>query len=319
MKNTKVLLCYNNKGGVGKTSIVINLAETLGKDFGKKVLCIDNDSQNSLSFLANLPVNENGLFDDLENGHPDLGWLIGSYYISGKLPSYESVQRAIVTPIYHKKFKKEKSMQWEERELPFHFDLLPGYNKDLALTEILFYSANDCYILDPANRPKARSALKLIVDVIRETMDYDYLIIDCAPNLGLNSIQALLAGDELVIPVTPDFLSSAGLSNIIGNLQDLGRFVPNFHILGVVLNAYSGTKSDQLLVEDIEQYGKIMGLNIFENRLPRVNSMKKLSAEDGIAVLSNEKAYRHYNARMRSLAEEILNLEEKIKEEEANG
>lgn len=318
MKDTKVVLIYSNKGGIGKSTICVNLCETLGSKFGKKVLCIDSDSQNNASYILNVNTSENGLLDDPDEGHPDLGWLIGNYYWYGRMPNYETVKQAIMRPTYIKRVRKEKSMQWEDRTEKFSFDLIPGYNKDLSLTEITFLSSNsNMFILQPQNRAKAREILKYIIDVIRESFDYDYVIIDCAPSLGLSSVQALIAGDELLIPVTPDYLSALGLSNIIDNLLDLKRFVPSFHVLGVVFNMYSGTKGDDMLIRDIEEYGNYMNINVLNTRLPRVNQMKRLSSEDVISVLTNEAPFRKFNARMETLAQEIIDTEASEENEKA--
>lgn len=311
MKNTKVLLNYNNKGGIGKSTLSVNMCQVLGSKFGKKALLIDFDSQGNSSYLLNVRTNENGLLDDPENGHPNIGWLIGEYYWYGRKPNYETVKRSIIRPTYIRRVRPEGSMQWIDREEEFAFDLIPVYNKDLSLAEITFLSNNpNMYILQPGNKATAREAFKYVIDVLRESFDYDYVIVDCSPSLGWSSILSLTAGDELLIPVTPDYLSALGLSNIIDNLMDLKRFVPSFHILGVVFNFYSGTKGDDALIQDIEAYGKYMDINILKTHLPRVNQMKRMSSEEGIAALTNEAAFRKFNARMETLVREIISIEE---------
>ena len=312
MADTKVIIMYNNKGGVGKSSVTVNLAEIMGSLYNKKVLIIDNDAQNSLSFLCNVPINEYGALEH-EGGHPDLGSLIGAIQWDGldAVPSFEDLQEAIITPTYTRRVKVPNSMRWTDEEDSFSFDLLPGYNKDLSLVELMYVAPTDePWILQDDNRRYARYLLKLVVDQIKQYYDYDYILIDCPPSMAVLSISALVAGGELIIPTSPDMLSVVGINNIIMNLRELNRFVPDFHVLGILFNQYSGTKGDDRLVEDVEEYGRESGINVFKTRIPRVNQMKTVSSEEQIGVLMNTKPFRMFRESIISLAEEIMNKEE---------
>ena len=312
----KVLVVYNNKGGVGKTNLCVNLGEVLGSIYHKKVLLIDNDAQNSLSFLCNMPINEYGALEH-ESGHPDLGSLIGNIQWDGldAVPDFEDLREAIVTPTYTKRVKVPNSMQWKDEVVNFSFDLLPGYNKDLSLVELMYVAPTDePWILQDDNRRYARYLLKLVVDQIKKYFDYDYIIIDCPPSMAVLSISALVAGGELIIPTSPDMLSVVGINNIIMNLRELNRFVPDFHVLGILFNQYSGTKGDDRMVADVEQYGKESGINVFHTRIPRVNQMKTVSSEEQIGVLMKTKPYRMFRESIIALAKEIM---EKEKENDA--
>lgn len=315
---TKVILVLNQKGGVGKTTISINLGQILGDTFGKKVLLIDNDVQNSLTFLANEPINDYGALERPETGHVDLGYLIGSIQWDGleALPEYEDLEEAIITPTYMKRVKVPNSMQWTDEEDRFAFDLLGGYNKDLSLTEMIYVAQTDePFILQEDNRKYARYLLKMVVDRIKKYYDYDYIIIDTAPSLGILTINALLAADYLIIPCQPDMLSTVGLDVIIQNLVDLNRFVPNFNILGILFNMFTGTKSDSEMLAEVEEYGKQNQINVFNTRIPRVNQMKAMSREEGIAVMSNAKPFRMFKESIISLAQEVIDACEKEDDE----
>ena len=152
----------------------------------------------------------------------------------------------------------------------------------------------------------------MVVDKIKEYYDYDYILIDCPPSLGILSINALVASDYLVIPTTPDMLSTIGINVIIRNLNDLRLYVPEFNILGIVFGSYAGTKADDELIADVEEYGRETEINVFRTRIPRVNAMKNISSEEGIAVLNNNKVFRNYRASIISLAEEILAQTESV-------
>lgn len=317
-ESTKTILFLNQKGGVGKTTLSVNIAQILGERFGKKVIVIDNDVQSSASFLANLPVNEYGALEKPETGHPDLGSLIGNIQWDGfeALPEYEDLEEAIVTPTYMKRVRAPGTMMWADSEEKFAFDILGGYNKDLSLCEMIYVAqTEEPFILQPGNRKYARYLLKMVVDRIKKYYDYDYIIIDTAPSLGILTINALLASDYLIIPCQPDMLSTIGLDVIIQNLIDLNRFVPNFNILGVLFNMYAGTKGDDELIREVQEYGSTNGINVFSTRIPRVNQMKTMSREEGIAVMSNAKPFRMFRESMISLAQEVISQCEKESEE----
>lgn len=313
---TKVIAAYSQKGGVGKTSLTINLAQILGSVYGKKVLVIDNDSQNNLTFLCNLDISQSGALAN-ENGIPDLGWLEGMFQWYGDVCDAEDLKQTIVTPEYIKRVRVPGSIEWKNETRKFAFDLVPGYDADLSLVETLYISpVNEPFILrNSENKKYARYTLKMVVDKIKEYYDYDYILIDCPPSLGILSINALVASDYLVIPTTPDMLSTIGINVIIRNLNDLRLYVPEFNILGIVFGSYAGTKADDELIADVEEYGRETEINVFRTRIPRVNAMKNISSEEGIAVLNNNKVFRNYRASIISLAEEILAQTEAIEKD----
>lgn len=309
MSNTKVITIYNQKGGVGKTTITINLAETLGRDFHKKVLIIDNDAQCSLSFLANLAIKNNGKAED-EDGQATLGYLEQLYQWHGIIPDYSDFEEAIIRPKYLKSV--QKGFNWSDEEYEFHFDLLPSVGKDLSLAEIIYAApSNEPFIVQPQNRPKGTAILRFLVQSIKEYYDYDYIFIDCPPSLGILSIGALLASDSLIIPTTTDMLSTIGIDTIINNLNDLGQVLPDFKVRGILFNSYTDTKFDNEAVADIEAYALENDIPIFKTKIPRTLQLKKLSSTDEIAVQQNSKEWTEYRQAMNSFAKEIVEQDER--------
>lgn len=113
--------------------------------------------------------------------------------------------------------------------------------------------------------------LKGILSEIRDS--YDYIIIDCGPSLGMLTINALVACDSVIIPVTPEYLSAKGLELLLGNILRVKRKInPMLNIEGIVYTRYNErfrlTKSIDAIIQDV--YGS--SIHIFETKIP--NSIK---------------------------------------------
>lgn len=109
--------------------------------------------------------------------------------------------------------------------------------------------------------------LKSIVDEIKA--DYDYVIIDCSPSLGMLTINALAACDSVIIPVTPQYLSAKGLELLLRNIIRVKKRInPRIEVDGILLTMYAERMklSKEVLAMIQEAYGS--RLNIFENKIP---------------------------------------------------
>ena len=72
--------------------------------------------------------------------------------------------------------------------------------------------------------------------VSRHRKDYDYILIDCMPSLGMMTINALVAADSLIIPSQPSFLSTKGLNLLFGSVSRVRRTInPKLRIDGILL------------------------------------------------------------------------------------
>ncbi|QOJ14696.1 MAG: ParA family protein [Planctomycetia bacterium] len=85
---------------------------------------------------------------------------------------------------------------------------------------------------------------------------FDYVIIDCAPSLGLLTINALTAAREVIIPLQPHFLALQGLGRLLQTTSGVRQaFASDLRILGVVMCMFErGTKLGQEVVRDVQEF-----------------------------------------------------------------
>jgi chromosome partitioning protein len=161
-------------------------------------------------------------------------------------------------------------------------------------------SAAELGLVSAMNR---ESALALLLKKVEA--DYDYVLIDCLPSLGLLAINALRAADGIVIPVQADFLAMQGLAQIFETIAAVREQLnPNLNILGVLL-----TLVDQRTAHSREVVRVIRGsldgqVNVFETEV-RLHVALKETAKAGRSILeyaSDSPSAESY----RSLADEVL-------------
>lgn len=190
-----VIAFLNNKGGVGKTSLVFHLA-WMYTELEKKVLAVDLDPQANLtaSFLEEERLEE--LWPDSER-HPKT--LYGS-----------------VEPLLRGIGDIDEHPHVEEVDGSLH--LLVG---DLALARFEDELSTQWFLMDRKERAfRILSAFWRLIQRAARTVGADLVLIDLGPNLGAINRAATLAADFLVVPLTPDLFSLQGLKNLGPTLRD---------------------------------------------------------------------------------------------------
>jgi chromosome partitioning protein len=193
--NTTISL-LNMKGGVGKTTLAVNLAWHMYQNGPNNILLVDLDPQfNATQYVMDYTAfdkhrKNNGTIADLLIDRPNLKLKIGK-----KTPQDK-----------HKTFYNIKKTS------KHHFDLLPS-ELNLAWA-----------VKNPA---QMEYKLEKFLDGIRA--DYDYIIIDCAPTDSVLTTMALTASDFILVPVRPDRFSILGYANLLETIEIFRNNCPDKH------------------------------------------------------------------------------------------
>jgi len=111
-------------------------------------------------------------------------------------------------------------------EIPY-LDIIPSHI-DLVGAEI-----------EMINYPNRESVLKNILQPLRD--DYDFIIIDCSPSLGLITVNALTAADSVIVPVQAEFFALEGLGKLLNTIKIVqNRLNPDLQIEGLLMTMYDG-------------------------------------------------------------------------------
>jgi chromosome partitioning protein len=108
--------------------------------------------------------------------------------------------------------------------------------------------------LEMINLPNREHMLKLALDKLRD--DYDFIVIDCSPSLGLITVNALTAADAVIIPVQCEYFALEGLGKLLNTIKIVqGRLNTELDIEGILLTMYDTTpRLANQVVEEVKMH-----------------------------------------------------------------
>ncbi|BAZ38969.1 cobyrinic acid a,c-diamide synthase [Calothrix sp. NIES-4101] len=271
-----VIATANMKGGVGKTTLTVNIATCLAKNHGKKVLVLDLDTQISATLSLMSPVE----FANRRKQRKTFRYLIDQIITPEDAPTH-TIQDIIQTQVCN---------------VP-GLNLVPGdidLYDEFVVSELLHQQAIQLGEKDFEtiwNRFE-RVLLGKILEPIRN--DYDFIILDCAPGYNLLTRSALATSNYYLLPAKPEPLSVVGIQLLerrIGQLKDSHEQEAKIDIkmLGIVFtmfsnNLLSGRYYKQVMNRVYQDFGND---KIFNSQVPVDTNVAKAVDSFMPVVLNN--------------------------------
>lgn len=168
-------------------------------------------------------------------------------------------------------------------------DLLPA-SMDLAGAE-----------LELVEIPERQNRLKAALAAVKE--DYDYILLDCPPSLGLITLNALTASDSFLVPIQCEYYALEGLSQLLNTVKTIKRlYNPSIDLEGVVLTMFDNRLNlTQQVVAEVKKY---FPNKVFETAIPR-NVRLSEAPSFGMPVLYYDRGSRGSMAYI-ALARELI-------------
>ncbi|HDR1420313.1 TPA: AAA family ATPase [Pasteurella multocida] len=241
VKQAKVISFINMKGGVGKTTLCIGLADYIANEMGKKILVIDVDPQfnSTQSFMTKYDLSER--------------------YI-------ELLDTHSIRKIFHRPddiYSQSK---------------VPGKGLIYQLSTNLGLILGDINLIFDSNKTDNTKykRIKKFIDENKLKDEYDYIFIDCPPTISMYTDAALIASDFYITPVKIDQYSILGVSSLLSVINNIA-YEEDLPIkpLGIIYTHIedSMTQKTIRLKEGLENTDKIRDLPFFLNHLSYVRDL----------------------------------------------
>lgn len=273
-----IVSIFNQKGGVGKTTSVVNLSVALVKE-GKKVLVIDMDPQANTTTGLGIGKEADSIYD------------LFYEILEDKEENKENEED---------EKDKEENVKEIEKKIDFSKYIKETESGVLLINSEPSLSGLEVELvnLDPVSRTEV---LKEIVGKLED--EYDFVLIDCPPSLGLLSINALVASDSIIIPIQTEYYALEGVSELMNTYKLVKDSLnKDLEIEGVLLTMFD--KRTNLSYEVVEEVKSYFNNKVFKTMIPR-NVRLAEAPSYGKSVLEYEERSKGATA-YKMLAQELI-------------
>ncbi|EZP69012.1 MULTISPECIES: ParA family protein [Pseudomonas] len=288
----KVISMINWKGGVGKSTLSLHLGVGAMKfsnpESRARVLLVDLDPQCNLSYLA-LGVSKyiDHVYDKKK---PTLKNLFDSYF---KGETFDTTKAIIKKPI-----TASPGKIWVD------VDLLPSHH-DLVLVDMRLAREKKSGTTHQEETRYEIDKLSIIQNALDQVADqYDYIILDCPPNINLVTQNSFFASDSYVIPAIPDFLSTVGISLIRTEMDRLNKNFSQMIGYSGIDATYADAELKGIIFNMVDEYGggpkqtHDTTINLMKTQHPNLVFENYVTDGDGISTAADNNmtvySYDHF-------------------------
>lgn len=279
----KVIATINLKGGVGKTTTTVGLAEMFANE-GNKVLVIDLDPQTNATVML---IDEHR-WQELDQ----LGQTLAQLFAD--------------------------ALEVDPAKRVFDFDLALQRNVgtvegldgiDLLPSSLRLIDVQDKLSQMPQGQFFTKSPTQVLETAVKNVLDdYDVVLIDCPPNMGIITLNGLRIADGYIIPTIPDVLSTYGIPQIVTRVKSFADEL-NEHIepYGIIVTKYRSASTLHINTVHALRDGADDGKNppLFENFVPEGNAIAASAEFVERGTLRQKYAYQGGYETFERLADEV--------------
>ena len=162
--------------------------------------------------------------------------------------------------------------------------------------------------IEMLNLPNREKKLKQVIGKIKD--DYDFVLVDCSPSLGLLTVNALTAADSVIIPVQCEYFALEGLGKLLNTIKIIqNRLNPDLEIEGFLLTMYdSRLRLSNQVVEEVRKHFQQMVFDTIIQRNIKLSEAPSFGKPVLMYDVNSKGSINHLN-----LARELLQKNEKTR------